>query len=334
MSVKRDREINHLLNAAESNKSCLVVTDRVLKEALERRVGDKLTSPRPRLYARKTYWEKLGKAERERHVIRGLAKLHPSWTFCHASAATMHELPVSLWRLKRAHVLTGEPIPRSKSRDKTQRHYHKRASLMSTTDIGGVRCTSLEDTIVDCLLAFNFRDGLAIADAALARLGNDGERLEKLVRERGRRRPGLRQALETIRWADARSESGGESIARAVMIEHGFMLPKLQVVVGDPSKKGESWRCDYFWVLSDGTRVAGELDGLEKYTNPEMTKGQSVVEVMSKERIRESQLTLAVDRVLRFTWDGVKDEQRLVAKLEQFGIPRTWPTAPAIDSSK
>ncbi len=114
------------------------------------------------------------------------------------------------------------------------------------------------------------------------------------------------------------------------MIEHGFMLPELQVVVGDPSRKGESWRCDYFWVLADGTRVAGELDGLEKYTNPEMTKGQSAVKVMSDERIRESQLTLAVDRVLRFTWDDVKDEQRLVAKLEQFGIPRKLEQVPSI----
>lgn len=334
MSIKRDREINRLLNMSESSKSCLAVSDRALQEALERRVGGKLTNPRPRLYARKAYWERLGKAERERHIIRGLAKLHPGWIFCHASAAVMHGLPVSWRHLKRAHILTGEPIPRSKSGVKTQRHYHKRASLMDEATIGGVRCTSLEDTIVDCLLAFDFKDGLAIADAALARLGNDGERLERLVRERGRRRPGLRQALETIRWADSRSESGGESIARAVMIEHGFMLPELQVVVGDPSRKGKSWRCDYIWVLADGTRVAGELDGLEKYTSPELTKGQSAVKVMSNERIRESQLTLAVDRVLRFTWDDVKDEQRLVAKLEQFGIPRTWPTAPVIDSSK
>ena len=324
MGTRRDREIERLLDKAQIEQSCLGATNRIMREALDRRIGEQLVRPRPRLYARKAYWEKLGKSERERHIIRGLAALHPDWVFCQASAALMLGLPVSLRRLKKAHVIMPGTHSKAGIALKCQSKVPR-----ATAAAGIVQVTSLEDTIVDCLLAFDFKDGLAIADAALARLGNDGERLKRLVRERGRRRPGLRQALETIRWADSRSESGGESIARAVMIEHGFMLPELQVVVGDPSRKGESWRCDYFWVLDDGTRVAGELDGLEKYTNPEMTKGQSAVKVMSNERIRESQLTLAVDRVLRFTWDDVKDEQRLVAKLEQFGIPRKLEQVPS-----
>lgn len=317
MGTRRDHEIDRLFEEAERRQSCLVAGDRNLREALERRVGRGVERVESRLFARTNYWNGLSKIDRERHVIRGLAVLHPDWVFCHASAALMHGLPVSLRKLRQACLM--RPGTHSKACAARKRQSKKPRTIVV---ISGVKCTSLEDTVVDCLLDFGFREGLAIADAALARLDNDGEQLERLLRKRGHHRPGLRRALETIRWADARSESGGESIARAIMIEHGFVLPELQVVIGNPTRTGESWRCDYYWLLADGTRVAGELDGLEKYTNEKMTKGRSALQVLSDERIRESQLTLAVDRVLRFTWADVRDEQRLVAKLEQFGIPR------------
>lgn len=317
MGTRRDAEINQLLNEAEAQRSCLAACDRTLKEALDRRVGTRLVRPRPRLFARTTYWEALDRIERERHVVRGLAMLHPGWTFSHASAALMHGLPVSLRHLRQAHILAPEAHVGSSLVIR-----HRPSRTHGTVEVSGARVTSLEDTIVDCLLALDFREGLAIADAAVARLGIDAAGLMRLARQQGHRRPGVRQALQTAQWADGRSESGGESIARAIMIEHGFMVPELQVVVGDPARMGASWRCDYFWLLADGTRVAGELDGLEKYANPQMTHGRSTLQVMQDERLRESQLTLAVDRVLRFSWADVRDERRLVAKLEQFGIPR------------
>ena len=170
--------------------------------------------------------------------------------------------------------------------------------------LDGILVTSLEDTIVDCLLELGFREGLAIADAGLARLGIDAAELDALISKRGRHRPGVRHALETARHADAHSESGGESMARALMIEHGFMLPELQVLIENP-----------------GTIVVGELDGGEKYVNPAMTHGRDVLQVMRDERLRESGMTLAVDRVMRFTFSDVANEARLVALLERFGIP-------------
>lgn len=53
-----------------------------------------------------------------------------------------------------------------------------------------------------------------------------------------------------------------------------------------------------------------------------MTHGRDALQVLRDERIRESQLTLAVDCVMRFTFADVIDEHRLVALLERFGIPR------------
>ncbi len=318
MATRRDKEIEGLLDEAQQARRCAVATDRLLREALDRRAGTSLVRPRPRLYARPSYWACLPRRAREEHILRGFAMLHPDWVFCHASAALLHGLPISYRQLERAHILA----PDAHASNASAIRRRNADALSRVTRVSGVLVTSLEDTIVDCLLCLSFKEGLAIADAALARLRIDVDDLERLIRERGYHRPGVRQALKTARHADALSESGGESMARAAMIEHGFLLPRLQVPIENPEQPGSPWRCDFFWEFADGTTVAGELDGGEKYVNPLMTRGRDALQVMRDERIRESRMTLAVDRVMRFTFAEVIDERRLIALLEQFGIPR------------
>lgn len=318
MAAHRDRQIGELLDEAQRCGRCASASDRLLREALDRRVGTELVRPRPRLYARTSYWNGLSRRSREEHILRGLAALHPDWTFCSASAALLHGLPVSYRQLKSAHIL--DPASHTSCAGVTR--HRQRSTQPSPARARGVRVTPLTDTIVDCLLALNFKEGLAVADAALSRLQMSVPELDALLAEKGRRRPGVRQARKTAQHADARSESGGESMARAVMIENGFMLPELQVPIENPDRPGWPWRTDFYWLLPNGTTVAGELDGGEKYVNPNMTHGQDALQVLRDERIRESQLTLAVDRVMRFTFADVIDERRLVALLERFGIPR------------
>lgn len=317
MATRRDKEIEELLDEAQQARRCAVATDRLLREALDRRAGTSLVRPRPRLYARPSYWTCLPRRAREEHILRGLATLHPGWVFCHASAALLHGLPISYRQLERAHILA----PDAHASNSIIIRHRNAGALSRATRVSGTLATSLEDTIVDCLLSLGFKEGLAIADAALARLRVGADGLDVLLRERGCHRQGLRQARGTALHADALSESGGESMARAVMIEHGFLLPRLQVPIENPEQPGNPWRCDFFWELADGTTVAGELDGGEKYVNPLMTHGRDTLQVMRDERIRESRMTLAVDRVMRFTFAEVIDECRLIALLEQFGIP-------------
>lgn len=321
MGTKRDVEIGILLDEAQRAHRCLAAHDRELKAALDRRTPNQLVCPRSHLYARKGYWDGLGRRQREEHLLRAEATLRPGLVLCHASAALLHGLPVSFRRLASVHVLSGERWPSTRSAGRVTRHRRTEATRPMVERLDGILVTSLEDTIVDCLLELGFREGLAIADAGLARLGIDAAELDALISERGRHRPGVRHALETARHADAHSESGGESMARAIMIEHGFMLPELQVLIENPDNPGHPWRCDFFWELPDGTIVVGELDGGEKYVNPAMTHGRDVLQVMRDERLRESGMTLAVDRVMRFTFSDVANEARLVALLERFGIP-------------
>lgn len=238
MGTKRDVEIGILLDEAQRARRCLVTHDRKLKAALDRRTPNRIVSPRSYLYARKGYWDGLGRRQREEHILRAEAALRPELVLCHASAALLHGLPVSFRRLANVHVLSGERWPSTRSAGRVTRHKRTEATRPMVERIDGILVTSLEDTIIDCLLELGFREGLAIADAGLARLGIDAAELGALISERGRHRPGVRHALETARHADARSESGGESMARAIMIEHGFMLPELQVPIENPDNPG------------------------------------------------------------------------------------------------
>lgn len=65
--------------------------------------------------------------------------------------------------------------------------------------------------------------------------------------------------------ADGRSENGGESVVRAIILELGFAEPDLQVEIEDPLNPGTYKRVDYYWLLEDGRAIVGELDGFEKY---------------------------------------------------------------------
>lgn len=184
----------------------------------------------------------------------------------------------------------------------------------------GIRATSLERSAVDCLLSMGFGDGMAVADATLRRLGSRANTLGEVLEQLGAGRRGVKGARLTLAHADPRSESGGESIARARMIELGFVVPDLQVEFVDPLT-GQGSRVDFLWRLPDGSMVVGELDGQQKYVDPAMTRGRGAVELLSAERLRESRLTRSA-RVVRFSFSDVCNATYFERLLESFRVPR------------
>ena len=90
---------------------------------------------------------------------------------------------------------------------------------------------------------------MPIADSAISKLGLATEQLMEAVEQRATARNGraIRTALTTLRYADARAESGGESVARAVMIETGFAPDQLQYELTDPFDSTETMRTDFAW---------------------------------------------------------------------------------------
>ena len=226
--------IDQLLTQAEQEGRCLIPPSTAIRKALLRRTGGTVVSPMPGLFARKTRWDELNRAQRHCEILRALAIIHPDWTFCSAGA------------ILRAGISVTPPI----------------------------------QTVTDCLLQTGFADGMPIADSAISKLGLVREQLMEAVEQRATARNGrtIRTALTTLRYADARAESGGESVARAIMIETGFAPDWLQYELTDPFDSAKPIRTDFAWERQARELTLGELDGFVKYTDQAMLAGRTTAE--------------------------------------------------------
>lgn len=104
MTHCNDQLIDQLLTQAEQEGRCLIPPSTAIRKALLRRIGDMVVSPMPGIFARKTRWDELNRAQRHCEIIRALAIIHPDWTFCSFSAACLLGLEVSWRHLNVVHV--------------------------------------------------------------------------------------------------------------------------------------------------------------------------------------------------------------------------------------
>lgn len=267
-------------------------------------------------YAPSDTWSELDEIGRARSFALTLAEVHPSWVFCKFTAAMLYDLEVGRDRAMPLHVQT----PRGGSAHNTQKLVRHSLTCDDPISIRGALVTPPVQTVADCLLELPFPRALAVADSALRILGISKEELlgELATRSDSVQR---RIANNAAKYADPLSANGGESVARAVMIEQGFMVPELQAEMKDPLDPSRTYYVDYRWQLSTGD-VVGELDGKDKYVLPEMTGEKDTMEVVLDERHREARLTVPGVKVLRFSFRDVMNVERFVSMLELYGIPR------------
>lgn len=285
---------------------------------LRRHVGtDDIAEPEPYLFCFQHDWDALTSAERALRTIKGLAEFHPDWAFWGYDAALLWGLEVPNDLLgPRFLVKTGCSVTLSSG---CRLLRPQMAGALERVD--GVRVTSFWRTVEDCLLRAPFSYGLAIADSALREKGVSRWDLCERLRADCEGRRGYRRAQVIASYADGLSENGGESRFRAFFIAYGFPVPELQVEFRDPLDPSQVFRVDYFWQLEDGTCVIGELDGKGKYTL-QSGGGRESVDPFVAERQRESHLTMLGHKVLRFTFDELKNPGKLVEKMRLAGIPR------------
>ena len=327
MSHAVDFELEGLFAASERLGSCLVpVGDDAsrIRRALARRVAKgEVVSPARGLYARAEHWRTLKRDQRTLYLARGLQQRHPSWVFCGPTAAVIWGMDVSYSLQDRIFVAT---TPSGHGPDGP---LVTRCAILGEKDpegdvetIAGLRVTSASRTVFDCLRRTDFPLGLGVADSAL-RLGIvTREGLESYIRTRCDGSRGTEQALGTLRWADPRSENGGESIARGRMLLLGYARPELQVRVPRVVDKGEPYRADYCWVRTDGLVILGELDGGDKYVDGEMTRGRSLDEVLSDENVRGSRISIYNVSVMRFRFGLTARPTEFAALLDEYGVPK------------
>lgn len=320
MSQANDQMIDALLRDAEAAGSLLYTPDRTIYRALKRRSAKKrpqILEPAPGVFARASLWQALDPCERSRHLIRALAAQHEGWVFCAQSAALMLGFPVSYHTVAQVHVARPRG-GRTRSSGIVVRH---EVGDDEPVLAGGVKVTSFYRTVFDCLATLEFSEALQVADHALRAKGISRRRLVDELRRRFKGHRGIGRAVDVCAWAEPGAESGGESILRAAIIEQGFALPRLQVTLPDPIEQGRRFRVDLVWRDAEGRPIFGELDGKRKYTDPQMTRGRSLDEILDDEHHRQARLTMYRASFVRLSFWMAKRPQELARTLAAYRVP-------------
>ena len=158
MAHCNDQLIDQLLTQAEQEGRCLIPPSTAIRKALLRRTGGTVVSPMPGLFARKTRWDELNRAQRHCEILRALAIIHPDWTFCSFSAACLLELEVSWRHLNVVHVCSATK-PSARPGAHIQRHQIEPAGAIL---LSGISVTPPIQTATDCLLQTGFANGMPI----------------------------------------------------------------------------------------------------------------------------------------------------------------------------
>lgn len=233
--------------------------------------------------------------------------------FSDDTAAAVWELPTVGVRSRRVEYAV-PPGMRGRTPDVRRRRC---ALPTSYVEVGGLRVTPYERTLVDhtrhaslesavsvCDNALHL--GLTVRDALLA----EWDRLPKGYR-------GRHMAQLAIYLADGRAESPLESLSRVRMFQVGLPKPELQVRFEDAG--GFVGRTDFHWKHLG---LIGECDGALKYALPEDDSDRSPVDVLLDEKAREQRLRRLpeVADVVRWGWNDALSPGRLHGILSAHGL--------------
>ena len=316
--MKAHHAIAVLLDRAEQEHRCAFARTRAQYSALLRRaMAGELVRPFTALFCRAEHWSALTPPERTLYIARALAMRHPAWVFTDVVAAAVHgfEHPwmvhdgtVSVAVTGRGGYRCGDGL----------RHRYVPARLLRVEQVGTMRVTARPDTLVDCAMSLDFRCALPMFDSALS-CGVAPDDILMACDMRGR---GLAEVHRLLRFADPKSENGGESFVRGTFLEEGFRRPNTQVRFTDP-ETGRRYRVDYAWRLDDGRVIVAELDGQDKYVDPRMTGGATVASVIAEEKERQEAVRrFATGGFFRFTFAEALGRRALTAKALKHGVPR------------
>ncbi|MDM7856022.1 type IV toxin-antitoxin system AbiEi family antitoxin domain-containing protein [Cellulomonas alba] len=271
----------------------------------------RLVRVRPGAFVRTREWEGLAPGEQHVLVVRAAASVMRHVVFSHDSAAALWGMPL---------VAPPAAIHVSRARSGgsswTGVVRHRGAGDLAVHERDGVRVTSAVDTVLDLAASLPFACAVPAADHALRAGLVTADALAAGVAERAGRR-GVARSAAVARFADARSESPGESLSRARMHELGLPAPRLQT---EFAERGEVVaRVDFWWPEA---RLVGEFDGRLKYRVDGIADRRSLEERLWQEKVREDRLRRAGLRVARWTWSDAMSPSRLATILSRAGLRR------------
>lgn len=221
-----------------------------------------------------------------------------------AGTVISHQTAAALWRLAVAtthDVLHVTVPPGAVVSSLSGVEVHRSSSDVPVDRPFGIDSTSLARTVVDIAREGTFAEAVVVADSALASHPGLDLSAELLHCYAWR---GYRRAASVVAFADQRSESPLESLARALWHVAGLSEPEIQAVITAEGRFVA--RVDFLWR---GARLVVEVDGMAKYAEP----GE-----LAREKQRQNALIRAGYTVLRFTWaDIVQRPQETVAIIRE-----------------
>ncbi len=233
--------------------------------------------------------------DRHRELCRGLLLLYPDGVLSGRSSVVAHGLPV--WNVPLGEVLLLRRVASQVRRSGAVIRPLETPTSWASSDIGP--CEPLATALVQLAIDHGAPSAVVSADAALARrLVAHDDLTEEVEARRGH--PRCQRARALLSFADAKSESPGESRLRFMLASFGIDVVS-QVVVRD----GDSVvaRAD---LGVRGTRVLIEFDGAVKYR-------EGGAEALMREKRREDRLRALGYIVLRFTWADLESPRAVLA---------------------
>lgn len=255
------------------------------------------------------HWAALDGDERYRTRVVAVAHAQHDALVSHWSAAAMWHMPVVGRPDERVHLIR-QPAPSGRSRRDVARHTLQ--GDVPETLVDGLRVTTAARTVVDVARAGGFVAGVVAADAALRAGLVSRPELQAQARAAGRGR-GSRAARSVAVFADARSESPGESLSRARMQEMGLPAPELQHELVHRGRFVA--RLDFWWPERG---VVGEFDGRTKYGLARDEADPAAA--LWREKLREDDIRSLGLRVARWTWQDAWLGHPMATRLRAAGL--------------
>lgn len=321
--MKTHKAVASLISAAQNELRCVYSRNEAEQTALRRRAQSgellKVYDGIPSLYANTAYWDGLTPPERTLHIARALAQEHPQWVFGGLVAVSAYGFEHQ-WHLHDDCITIVTSDHGSRQCHQRLRHVYMPDMNNPKThyEASGLSLISPARTLVEAAIDLDFRFALPIFDSALAK----GITKEEIAADCVQWRIDYARVFRLLRYANERSENGGESLARGTIIEDRFLTPRIQVTVTDPQTNTEH-RVDFVWKLDDGRVIVAEYDGTQKYVDPAMTDNRSIQEVVAKERARDEGLKRAgATEIVHFTYADVIERTPLRVKLLKARVPQ------------
>jgi Transcriptional regulator, AbiEi antitoxin len=214
------------------------------------------------------------------------------------SAAALHGFALYGHDLGTVHILR---LDRGSSRLRALANHH-----VVTQDIeadvdtyNGIAAVTPARAVWEVACRSNLESGVVTADSALHQHPELTAPIEEL-QQRFTYFPGSRQGRLTIKIADGRAESPGESVTRVQCFRFGIPMPDLQHRVTDSLGRliGVT---DFYW---EAQRHLGEFDGKIKYQRL-LRPGETPSDCVFREKRREDLLRAGRYGMTRFAWADV-----------------------------